>query len=193
MYLHLKNYEIYIDELKKWNRSINLVDSKSLDDGIQRHVIDSQQLANYFDISNENIVDIGSGAGFPGMVLAIEGAKFVRLVEPVFKKVAFLEHIKNIYKIDVMINNCTWQQLQSHDATLVVSRAFAPLKELLMAMSCVSRETIDPKGFFLKGEKLHAEIIEAQHDWSFNYETFESATHAKGKIVKVWDVKKNDS
>lgn len=189
----MQKYEVYINELKKWNKSINLVDNKSLDNVMQRHILDSLQLTNYFEIVKERIVDIGSGAGFPGMVLALEGSQSVRLVEPVFKKAAFLEHIKNIYNLNVIINNCTWQQLQSNNATVVVSRAFACLKDLLAAMSYVSRETVSPEGFFLKGEKLNDEIIGAKFVWNFKYEIFQSTTHSKGKIIKVWDVKKNDS
>ncbi len=157
---------------------------------MQRHIADSLQLKNHLDYSKDVIVDIGSGAGFPGMVLAIDGAANVSLVEPIGKKVVFLNHIKNIYQLNVTIYQCTWQQLANHNATAVLSRAYASLDNLLKAMIYVSRETISPRGIFLKGEKLNGEIRDAQQNWSFCHETYPSTSHANGKIIKVWDVSK---
>lgn len=190
---NLDIYAEYLVELEKWNKAINLVSSKSSNDLVNRHILDSLQLMEYIDIENEKIVDIGSGAGFPGIVLAIAGANFVRLVEPSFKKVTFLGHIKNIYKLSVVIDNCKWEELKNCDATVVVSRAFASLNELLNAMSHVSRETTASKGYFLKGEKLDHELADAKCNWDFDYEIFQSQTSDSGKIIKIWDLKKHGS
>lgn len=187
---NLEIYNPYLDELKKWNKAINLISEKSPHNLVSRHLLDSLQLIQYIDIKNEKIIDIGSGAGFPGMVLAISGASSIKLIEPSFKKAAFLEHVKNIYKLEVLIDNCKWQHLTVCDATVVVSRAFASLKELLNAMFYVSRETIRARGYFLKGEKLNYELAEAKCNWDFDYEIFQSQTSDGGKIIKVWGLKK---
>ncbi len=184
---------MYINELLKWSASINLVHEKSKDDIIQRHILDSLQLINYIDKDNDRIVDIGSGAGLPGMILAIEGASFVKLIEPTQKKTVFLNHIKNLYSLNVIILNNTWEKINECDSNVVVSRAFSSLSNLLEAMLYVSRETNSPKGIFLKGEKLEIEILEAKKNWNFSYEIHQSITHEKGKVIKVWDVEKSDS
>jgi 16S rRNA (guanine527-N7)-methyltransferase len=188
----LEKYDLYIDELLKWSSSINLVHEKSRDEIIQRHILDSLQLVDYINKDNDKIVDIGTGAGLPGMILAIAGVKSVRLIEPTQKKVVFLNHIKNIYSLNVTITNSTWKKINDCDSNLILSRAFTSLNNLLGAMTYVSRETSSPMGIFLKGEKLETEISEAKENWNFNYEIYQSLTHEKGKIIKVWGVKKSD-
>ncbi len=165
---------------------------KSRDEIIQRHILDSLQLVNYIDKDNDKVVDIGTGAGLPGIILAIEGVTSIKLIEPTQKKVVFLNHIKNLYSLDVTIVNSTWAEINECDSNLVVSRAFSSLNNLLEAMTHVSRETNSPEGLFLKGEKLESEISEAKKNWNFSYEIHQSITHEKGKIIKVWGVKKND-
>jgi 16S rRNA (guanine527-N7)-methyltransferase len=168
------------------------VHEKSRNEIIKRHILDSLQLVNYIDRNNDKIVDIGTGAGLPGMILAIDGARCIKLIEPTQKKIVFLNHIKNLYSLDVTIINNRWENINKCDSNIVVSRAFTSLNNLLEAMSHVSRETDEPKGIFLKGEKLEAEIFEAQQNWNFSYEVYQSLTHGKGKIIKVWGVKKSD-
>ena len=163
---------------------------KSTNDILSRHIIDSLQLREHVDYANDVIFDIGSGAGFPGLILAIDGAKNINLVEPIGKKAVFLNHIKNLYNLNVIVHACTWQQLKILDSTAVLSRAYTNLDSLLKAMTHVSRETIDAKGFFLKGEKLDDEIKDAQKNWLFRHEIYQSITHKSGKIIKVWEVSK---
>lgn len=163
---------------------------KSKDDIIQRHILDSLQLVDYINKDSDSVIDIGTGAGLPGMILAIEGVASVRLVEPTQKKAIFLNHIKNLYFLNVTILNSTWEKIAECNSNVVVSRAFSSLNNLLEAMVYVSRETNSPKGLFLKGEKLEIEILEAKKNWNFSYEIYQSKTHEKGKIIKVWSVEK---
>ncbi len=180
----------FVDELLKWNASINLVQENTIPDIYERHIRDSLQLKAYIDYEKDIIVDIGSGAGFPGMILAIDGAKNVHLVEPTGKKAIFLNHITNLYKVPVTVHGCRWQDLEICNATVVTSRAFASLSNLLEVMKNVSRETSGARGFFLKGEKIKEEILEAKNNWNFESEMFQSSTHETGCIVKVWNVSK---
>lgn len=180
----------YLKELSRWNNSINLVQADTLNDAWQRHFEDSLQLSKFIPQNTECIVDIGSGAGFPGMVLAINGNKQVYLVEPVKKKAIFLNQINSFYNSPAIILNQKWQEIHIQNATVVTSRAFASLKNLLQAMEYVSRETKNALGLFLKGEKFQEEINEALEFWDFAYEIHQSTTHKNGKIIIVRELKR---
>lgn len=188
--MSLDRFAIFADELLKWNKSINLIQENTMPAIYERHILDSLQLKEYINEENDVVVDIGSGAGFPGMILAINGVKKIHLVEPTGKKAVFLNHIKNLYKLPVTVHACRWQDLQITNATVVTSRAFAPLLNLLEAMKHVSRETSAARGIFLKGEKIKEEILEAKETWNFENELFQSSTHESGTIIKVWNVSK---
>lgn len=175
----------FIDELLKWNKSINLVQESTTPSIHDRHILNSLLIKPHLDYDKDVIVDIGSGAGFPGLVLAIDGAKNVHLVEPTGKKVVFLNHIKNIYKLPLQIHECRWQDLKLSNATVVTSRAFASLTNLLGAMSFVSREIKEARGIFLKGAKVKEEIVEAKENWNFDMEIFENPNHERGCVLKV--------
>ncbi len=183
-------YTLFANELLKWNSSINLVQENTIPAIYERHILDSLQLKTYVDYEKDVIVDIGSGAGFPGMILAIDGARHVHLVEPTNKKTVFLNHIKNLYKLPITVHTSRWQDVKIQNATVVTSRAFASLTNLLDAMTNVSRETPNARGLFLKGEKAKEEIAEAKQIWNFESELFQSATHETGCIIKVWNVNK---
>lgn len=175
----------YLAELKKWNNSINLVQRDTIHNAWERHFEDSLQLVKFIPAGTEFIVDIGSGAGFPGMVLSIHLNKKVYLVEPINKKTVFLNQINNLYNNSAVIINNKWQNTHIRNAPVITSRAFASLKNILEAMEYVSRETKNALGLFLKGEKLQAEIAEAKQFWNFQYEIHQSITHKDGKIIIV--------
>lgn len=180
----------YLKELSRWNSSINLVQADTINDAWQRHFEDSLQLANLIPQTTECIVDIGSGAGFPGMVLAINGSKQVYLIEPIKKKAVFLNQINNLYNAPAVVLNQKWQNIAIKNATVITSRAFASLKNILEAMEYVSRETKNALGLFLKGEKFQEEINEALELWDFTYEIQQSITHKNGKIIIIRELKR---
>ena len=175
----------YLAELKKWNNSINLVQRDTIDNAWERHFEDSLQLIKFIPPATEFIVDIGSGAGFPGMVLAAHLNKKVYLVEPVTKKAFFLNQVNTIYNNPAVVLNEKWQKIPINNAPVITSRAFASLTNILEAMKYVSRETKNALGLFLKGEKSPAEINEAKQFWDFTYEIHQSTTHKDGKIIIV--------
>lgn len=162
----------------------------TLNDAWSRHFEDSLQLAQYIPESAECIVDIGSGAGFPGMVLAINGANKVYLVEPIQKKAVFLNQINTLYNSPAVVLKQKWQDITIKNAGVITSRAFASLKNILEAMEYVSRETKNALGLFLKGEKFQEEINEALWFWDFDYEIHQSTTHKNGKIIIVKELKR---
>lgn len=188
--MSLDKFNLFSSELLKWNKSINLIQEKTEGELYERHICNSLELKPFLDYNKDYVLDIGSGAGFPGLALAIDGAKYLTLVEPNGKKVAFLNHIKNLYKLPVNIASCRWQELKPSDFSVITSRAYTQLSELIEIMNFVSRETNQPRGLFLKGEKIHQEIAEAKKEWFFHIDVFPSTTHNTGCVVQITGVKK---
>ncbi|MBY0462192.1 MAG: 16S rRNA (guanine(527)-N(7))-methyltransferase RsmG [Alphaproteobacteria bacterium] len=181
----VEKYEIYFDLLKLWNKTISLVQEKTLDDFFLRHVIDSLQIVDLIDNSNSSIVDIGTGAGFPGMALAIYGYKNIALVESNRKKTIFLNEARLKTKTSVKILNERAEELNDK-YDFILSRACSSLSNLLSLMSNVSRET--SVGIFHKGVTFLMEIEEAKLNWTFDYELKDSITDKNSKIIIVRNV-----
>ena len=171
--------------LVDWNARMNLVSAASLEDYWSRHVFDSAQLLRRTPESRV-WVDIGAGAGFPGVVLAIllkgtAGAK-VHLVESRAKPCRFLEAVVETLGLPAEVHAARAEDL-SLRADVVTARAVAPLDRLLgFARPYLSRGAT---GLFLKSEGVEAEIAEARKAWRFTYDVSPSASDSRGRIVKV--------
>lgn len=181
------NYEIYYNLLNQWNKVISLVQEKTLDDFIVRHIIDSLQIAHLINQQDSHIVDIGTGAGFPGLALAIYGYKNITLVESNHKKTIFLNEVSRKTNTSVTILNERAENV-SHKFDFILSRACSSLTNLLSLMSNVSRET--SSGIFHKGATFLTEIEEAKQNWNFDYELVDSITDKNSKIIIVRNVGK---
>jgi 16S rRNA (guanine527-N7)-methyltransferase len=182
--------EIYNLLLNKWNASYNLVNKNTLRESFSRHFLDSLQLLKIID-GQSTTLDIGSGAGFPGMVLAIVGCKNISLVETNRKKCQFLNEVARQTNTTV---NILCQRVEEISGVYeqIIARAFSSLTNLLIIIKNVSRET-KIIGYFLKGETLEEEIEEAfKKQWSFSYQKIPSLTRSSSFIVKIWDVEKNE-
>ena len=117
----------YADLLVRWQRRINLVGPATLADLWRRHMLDSAQFLDHAPGRGGTWVDLGSGAGFPGLVLAILGAGDVHLVESDGRKCAFLAEAARVTATPVRIHRVRAEALAGVAADVVVSRAFAPL------------------------------------------------------------------
>lgn len=171
--------------LADWNVRMNLVSAASLADYWQRHVFDSAQLPPLAPKAKV-WVDIGAGAGFPGLVLAIllkgvPGAK-VHLVESTAKRCRFLEAAVEALALPAEVHNARAEDLKLK-ADVVTARAVAPLVKLLgFARPYLAKGAT---GLFLKSEGALAEIAEARKAWRFTYDVSRSASDSRGRIVKV--------
>jgi 16S rRNA (guanine527-N7)-methyltransferase len=182
--------ELYNLLLNKWNKSYNLVNKETLQKSLTRHFLDSLQLMTIID-TQCSILDIGSGAGFPGMVLAIAGCQNVSLVESNKKKCQFLSEVARQTETKVTILPQRVEEIFT-PFQQVTARAFSSLTNLMAIVKNVSRET-SSVGCFLKGETVDEEIEEAfKEKWLFSYEKISSFTHPNSFIIKVWDVKRNE-
>jgi len=200
----------YLALLEKWQRSINLVGRQTLQDPWRRHFLDSAQLhplilehrnrAGDDDVTRSApsppvVVDLGSGAGFPGLVLAILGQLRVHLMESDRRKCAFLQEVVRATESDATIHPLRIEQvdppaiLGAALADCVTARACAPLDRLLgLAQPFLSRN-----GFclFLKGRTVTEELTVAQKSWKINHALLDSASDAEGKILKITELRRN--
>ena len=167
----MKNYnkeifEKYIETLLKWQKSINLISPSTIPNVWERHFEDSLFLYDYIK-DEQNIFDIGSGGGFPALVLSIAGIKNITIVESDKRKCLFLNEIKRIYNLDVRIINDRVENLTFDKNNCIIGRAFAPLDKFLNL--CANIINKDTKMFLLKGSNINNEIIDTKKDWNFNY------------------------
>ena len=180
---------VFHDELLKFNKKYNLI-SKSTESCIwDRHILDSAQITRFINFeNNKSLSDMGSGAGFPGIVLAIfnKNHKFhVKLYEKSNIKCDFLENIKN--KLNLNCDILGRYQDDEIRSEYVVSRAFKKLVEILR----ISRETVEVnhKLIVLKGKNAENEINKLQQPLKFMYKLEKSITEINSRILIV-DVKK---
>lgn len=186
----------YAALLTKWNAAINLVSPKSLDDLWRRHFLDSAQLRAYLPPvpgpDSRVILDVGSGAGFPGMVLALLGCGQVHLVEADQRKAQFLREVARVTGAAVEIHALRVESPALRDALppvdVVTCRAFAPLPRLLaltapfLAPQGAKKPAI---GLFLKGRRVDEELTEAGKKWRLQLDRFESETDPEGSILRL--------
>lgn len=170
--------EIYKELLFKWQKSINLVSNSSLNDFWNRHVLDSYQLIPY--IHGNKVLDVGSGGGFPGMVLALTENFDVTCVDSDSRKMIFLGEVARLTQTKVTLVTDRVERMPDCEFDTVCARGFADLKTLLSIMMFKGRY-----GVFLKGEKIRKEISEAEKDYDFSYNLYQSTSNASGTIITV--------
>ena len=176
-------------ELRRWQAIKNLVSPSTLDEVWSRHIADSLQLAELAP-EGRTWVDLGSGAGFPGLVvaLAIAGrpAAHVHLVESNGRKCAFLRHVARRTSAPVTVHEARVEAVAAGfagKADVVTARALASLSQLLgWSQELLKSGAV---GLFPKGRDAPAELTEAEKSWRFNAELLPSRTDSEARIVRV--------
>lgn len=182
----LERLEIYVELLLKWQCAINLIGPRTVADVWGRHVLDCGQLMRYIPKDRSPVVDIGSGAGLPGLILAIMGVPDVKLVESDSRKCTFLREAARITKTPVEIVESRIEHLKNIAAGVVTARALAPLTMLTeLSQSVTKRNTIY---LFLKGKDLKNELTNLKNNWKMNWEVHPSVTNPDGSILKMESV-----
>ena len=180
----------YVALLEKWQKSVNLVGRGTLNDIWRRHILDSAQLYSLLRSRFERVVDLGSGAGFPGLVLAIIGAEDVELIEANTRKCSFLREVARATNTRVTINNDRIEGKSPRIAAVVAARALAPLPRLLdYAEAYVGPDTIC---LFLKGQRLHEELTDARKTWKMGVTTIPSLSDAGGSVLCLRKLSRTD-
>lgn len=177
----------YVDLLSDWNQKINLVAAGSLSHVWSRHVLDSAQLMQHVPPETQSLADMGSGAGFPGLVLAIMGVPRVHLIESIGKKAAFLQAVVDDLGLAVTVHNARIEALKGLRCDVVTARALKSLPELLKYANLLMHK--GSVGLFLKGQNVDAELTEALKYWTFRVDKTPSLSDPTGAILKIFDLK----
>jgi 16S rRNA (guanine527-N7)-methyltransferase len=187
----IERLKIYEEMLREWNTTQNLVSKNSLAHLWQRHFLDSAQLAQYIPDTAGSLVDLGSGAGFPGLVLAEflrKKAEFrVVLYEATGKKCRFIEAVAGRLGLEIEIRNTRVEAAEEEIFDLITARALAPLPELLAyAQRFFGRTTM---ALFLKGQNIGSELTKCNKSWKMDVRQHPSITDPSGIILEVRDLK----
>jgi len=184
------HFETYAALLDKWQRSINLVSDSTLQDKWLRHFYDSAQLMEYIEVSDEpqKILDLGSGAGFPGLVVSLLGAGEVHLIESVGKKCSFMKQVIQQTGMNATVHNERIERMEPFAVDLITARACADLEKLLDLTSPFMTEKT--KCLFLKGGKADGEIAAARKKWSFDVKKSVSKSEESGMILSLSHIKR---
>jgi 16S rRNA (guanine527-N7)-methyltransferase len=179
----LERLTVFLDLLRRWQPAINLVGSATLADPWRRHVLDSAQLAAHVPAGAADLVDLGSGAGFPGMVLALLGGRGVHLIEGDRRKAEFLREVARVTGAPATIHAVRIEQMQGWPAAVVTARALAPLPRLLELADRFL--VLDSVALFLKGKSVARELTDARANWHMVSEMFPSLSEPTGTVLKL--------
>jgi 16S rRNA (guanine527-N7)-methyltransferase len=182
----LTRLEAYAALLVQWSARINLVGRDTLPDLWRRHLLDSAQLRPLVPDHARSLIDLGSGAGFPGLVLAILGVPGVELVEADSRKCAFLREAARIVGAEVAIRPCRIAAVPTHPVDIVTARALAPLDKLLdLARPFLG---CDAQCLFLKGERAEQELTVARKRWTMTPSFYQSISDPRGVVLRLQQV-----
>ena len=173
----------YVALLEKWNRRINLVGPSTLADVWRRHILDSAQLFRLLPPSTRVLVDLGSGAGLPGLILGILGVPEVHLIEADARKSAFLLEAARVTGTAARVHAVRIEQAPVIAADVVTARALAPLNRLID----YARPFLLSGGscYFLKGAQWAAELAEARGYPTMIVSSHPSESDGAGAILHV--------
>jgi 16S rRNA (guanine527-N7)-methyltransferase len=185
--------EAFVDLLVKWQQRINLIGPATLDDIWRRHIADALQLLPLIRPDVTRILDLGSGGGIPGLVIAIALERrplTVHLVESTGKKAAFLRQAVQLTSAPVLVHNCRIEDLarsgQPGNVHLVTARALAPLPKLLdLAAPWLEAGAY---GLFHKGRDVDSELTESAKSWRLTFARHPSVIDPGGCILEVKEI-----
>ncbi|MBI1273012.1 MAG: 16S rRNA (guanine(527)-N(7))-methyltransferase RsmG [Alphaproteobacteria bacterium] len=187
----LDKLDRYAAMLTEWQKKMNLVGPGTLSEIWTRHFLDSAQLMPYLPQWTRSVTDIGSGAGFPGMVLAILGAPHVNLIEATQKKARFLEAVATELGLEVHIHAERSELVRNIRSSVVTARAVAHMDELIP----YAFPFLDKGGImiFLKGQHVEEELTAAAKDWHFEASRHASLSDPSGFVLVLQGVGHNQS
>lgn len=189
----LERLTVYVRLLQDWNKKINLVSPRTLPDVWQRHIRDSLQIMKFVPEGDMTWVDLGSGAGFPGLVVAIAARESrsnhqMTLVESDQRKAAFLRAVARETATALTVLDQRIESVEPLGADVLSARALAPLSQLLV----YSERHLASEGtaIFPKGANAQAEITAALEQWQFDCEEHPSVTDPDAVVLKIGNIRR---
>ena len=189
----INDIEYFLLSISEYNKHTNLVGKSSLVNVWDRHVADSLQLSQYIIDKQSKIIDLGTGAGLPGVLLSIMGFHNVLMIDSVRKKTDFVKSIIKKLSLPAKIQNKRIEKVSAGNQDVIVSRALAPLKNLLTYSLLHSKK--NTTSLFLKGRSVNDEIEIAKKNFFFDFKIFKSISEGDGCILQIKNIKvkkKND-
>lgn len=189
-FLKLKTY---VDLIIKWNPKINLVSKSTLDNIWDRHIEDSLQVYFQADTPVGTWLDIGSGGGLPGLVVAIMAKESapdlkVQMIESDQRKSVFLRTVIRELSLNATVETQRIEKALPANANILSARALADLSDLLG----FAEAHLNQGGYclFPKGKSWKNEVKKAEESWRFDYDVFKSVTDADAVVLKVREVER---
>jgi 16S rRNA (guanine527-N7)-methyltransferase len=179
----LDQFAQYLALLEKWQKHINLIASSTLETAWQRHVLDSGQLAAHLPEGTGRILDIGSGAGFPGLILAIMCGCEVELVESDQRKAIFMRTVIRELGLSARVHNCRIETLPPRSPDVITARALAPLPKLLNLIENQVHSNVTC--LFLKGASVEQELTNLASYSTMALVTHPSLSDPEGVVLKL--------
>ena len=189
-----KLFNSYADLIRKWNPAINLVASATIPDFESRHIADSAQVFKLSRPKHGSWLDLGSGGGLPGVVVAILAKNdpiTITLVESDKRKAAFLSTVKRELGLkNLSVKSIRIEVLNAGNYRFVSARALAALDKLMPTLNRQLAQ--DGEAWLMKGRSWKAEVEAARRSWSFDLDSFTSVTDPEAAILKLRNIKPND-
>ena len=179
--------DYYLSSIIEHNKHTNLVGKSTIENIWDRHVLDCLQLTKYIINKKLKILDLGTGAGLPGVLFSIVGFQKVLMVDSVKKKTDFVRKIIRELSLTAKIQNKRIEKLPSSQRDIIVSRALAPLVKLLTYARMYSNKNTTL--LFLKGKNAISEIDIASKKFFFEFEKIKSLSSDDGCILKINNIK----
>ncbi len=191
----LEKFQIYLQLLKKWQSSQNLVGAATLADPWRRHFLDSAQVLLRLREEGQagaaqSWLDLGSGAGFPGLVVALMGAGEVHLTESNGKKCAFLRQVIRSTGASATVHQGRIGNLGPLRVDVITSRGLASISEILTLGEKFCDG--DTEYWLLKGAAAQRELTEARKYWKLDWRLFQSVTDDSGAVLRLRECKRVD-
>ncbi len=180
--------ESYIFKLTKSNQMHNLVGPSTIDVAWDRHINDSLQLSEFISKKKASIIDLGTGAGLPGVILHIFGHSNILLIDSKMKKINFIKEFAYEQNLEIKTICTRVEKIRNQKFDFIICRAFAPLAKLLDYSRFFNKKNTSL--LFLKGRSVKKEIHDAKKSYTFEYNLYPSQSEGDGYVLKINNYKK---
>ena len=183
----LDKLDCYISLLQKWQKAINLVSKSTLAEAWNRHILDSYQILDHVKEREGTWVDLGSGAGFPALVLAIASDFNIHVVESDQRKCLFMREVSRETSAPITVHNGRIEEIEPVKADIISARALASLEKLFEY--CAPFSTAETLFLYLKGQDVDVELTNASKYWNIDSIKHPSLSSDEGCILECRNVR----